>query len=47
MQGWHDASESRNVTAELVVRGYDEEAIAALWGGNFLRVMRKAEAATA
>lgn len=47
MQGWHDASESPNVTAELVRRGYDSEAIAALWGGNFLRLMRKAEAASA
>jgi membrane dipeptidase len=47
MQGWHDASESPNVTAELVRRGYDADAIAAIWGGNFLRLMRKAEAAAA
>jgi membrane dipeptidase len=41
--GWRDASESANVTAELLRRGYDQPAIAALWGGNFLRLMRIAE----
>ncbi|MGH7118486.1 MAG: dipeptidase [Acetobacteraceae bacterium] len=47
LNGWHDASESPNLTTELLRRGYDEEAVAALWGGNFLRVMRKAEALVA
>ena len=47
MQGWHDASESPNVTKELVRRGYDACAVAALWGGNFLRLMRAAEAGIA
>ena len=41
--GWRDASESANLTAELVRRGYDEADIAALWGGNFLRVLKLAE----
>ncbi len=41
--GWKDASESANVTAELVKRGYGPAEIAALWGGNFLRVMREVE----
>ncbi|HET7880149.1 MAG TPA: membrane dipeptidase, partial [Acetobacteraceae bacterium] len=41
--GWHDASESANITAELHRRGYDRQAIAALWGGNFLRLLRIAE----
>lgn len=41
--GWKDASESPNLTAELVKRGYTRDQIAALWGGNFLRVLRKAE----
>ena len=41
--GWHDASESANITAELVRRGYGRTEIAALWGGNFLRVLRIAE----
>ena len=43
--GWRDAGESENVTAELLRRGYDARDIALLWGGNFLRVMRAAEAA--
>jgi membrane dipeptidase len=41
--GWRHAGESENMTAELVRRGYSESDIAALWGGNFLRLMRKAE----
>jgi membrane dipeptidase len=41
--GWHDASQSPNVTIELVRRGYDKGALEKLWGGNFLRVMRVAE----
>ncbi len=42
--GWHDAGESQNVTAELVQRGYDAAEIGLLWGGNFLRLLRLAEA---
>ncbi|WP_439862464.1 pyoverdine-tailoring dipeptidase-like protein PvdM [Pseudomonas antarctica] len=38
IQGWNDVSEVRNVTAELIQRGYSEADIAKLWGGNFLRV---------
>ena len=33
-----------NVTAELLRRGYGAREIALLWGGNFLRVLRLAEA---
>jgi membrane dipeptidase len=36
--GWRDASETFNVTLELVRRGYTEEQIRKLWGGNTLRV---------
>lgn len=39
--GWADASESANVTIELVRRGYSEEEIRKLWGGNLLRVWRE------
>ena len=42
--GWRHAGESGNITAELVRRGYGHAEIGALWGGNFLRVMRAAEA---
>ncbi|CAM3020045.1 Zn-dependent dipeptidase, dipeptidase homolog [Pseudomonas gessardii] len=38
VQGWNNVSEIRNVTAELITRGYSEADIAKLWGGNFLRV---------
>lgn len=38
LDGWKDVSEARNVTAELLQRGYSEADIAKLWGGNFLRV---------
>ncbi|MNE32803.1 Membrane dipeptidase [compost metagenome] len=38
LTGWKDASEARNVTAELIQRGYSQADIAKLWGGNFLRV---------
>ena len=41
--GWNDASETLNVTLELVKRGYSEEEIGKLWGGNLLRVLREVE----
>jgi microsomal dipeptidase-like Zn-dependent dipeptidase len=39
IDGWNDASETLNVTTELVKRGYTEEQIAKLWNGNLLRVL--------
>jgi membrane dipeptidase len=39
--GWMDAGETANVTAELVRRGYSEEEIRKIWGGNLLRVWRE------
>ncbi|MCM4168431.1 hypothetical protein KCTC52924_02003 [Arenibacter antarcticus] len=39
VEGWNDASETLNVTLELVKRGYNEEEIAKLWGENLLRVL--------
>ncbi len=39
IEGWSDASETFNVTLELVKRGYTEEEIAKLWGENLLRVL--------
>jgi membrane dipeptidase len=41
--GWDDAAETFNVTLELVRRGYTEEEIRKLWGGNTLRIWRDAE----
>jgi membrane dipeptidase len=43
IEGWNDASETFNVTLELVRRGYSEEDIAKLWGGNLLRVWEDVE----
>ena len=43
VEGWNDASETLNVTLELVRRGYTEEEIGKLWGGNLLRVLREVE----
>lgn len=37
--GWNNASETANVTIELVRRGYTEEEIGMLWSGNLLRVL--------
>ncbi len=44
VEGWRDASETFNVTLELVKRGYTEEEIAKLWGENLLRVLDEVEA---
>ncbi len=41
--GWNDASETLNVTVELVRRGYTEAQIEKLWGGNLLRVLEEVE----
>jgi membrane dipeptidase len=38
-----DATETPNVTLELIRRGYSEEDIAKIWGGNLLRVWAEVE----
>jgi microsomal dipeptidase-like Zn-dependent dipeptidase len=43
IQGWNDASETFNVTLELVRRGYTEKQIGKLWGENLLAVMDKVQ----
>ncbi|AIR90169.1 pyoverdine-tailoring dipeptidase-like protein PvdM [Pseudomonas cremoricolorata] len=45
IDGWNDVSESRNVTAELLQRGYSEADIGKLWGGNFLRTWAQVQQA--
>jgi membrane dipeptidase len=45
--GWSHAGETPNVTAELLRRGYTEEEIRKIWGGNLLRVWREARALAA
>jgi membrane dipeptidase len=41
--GFNDASEALNVTIGLLKRGYSQQDIEKIWGGNFLRVWREAE----
>ena len=40
--GWEDVADSVNVTFEMAGRGFSEDEIAAIWGGNLLRVWRRA-----
>ncbi|MEM9532596.1 MAG: dipeptidase [Pseudomonadota bacterium] len=44
IDGIFDASEVMNITIELVRRGYTEEQIEKIWGGNFMRVFRDVRA---
>jgi membrane dipeptidase len=41
--GFNDHSDCPNVTEELIRRGYSEEDIRKIWGGNLLRVWREVE----
>jgi membrane dipeptidase len=45
--GFKDASEASNLTRGLLERGYSGEDIAKIWSGNFMRVLKAAEAAAA
>ena len=47
VERWMDASETFNVTLELVRRGYTEEEIGKLWSGNLLRVLDEVQAVAA
>jgi len=43
VEGCNDVTELPNLTLELLRRGYNEEQIAKIWGGNLLRVFRQVE----
>jgi len=43
LNGWRDASETLNITLELLKRGYKKEEIGKIWSGNLLRVWREVE----
>ena len=45
VDGWNDATETFNVTLELVKRGYTEPQIEKLWSGNLLRVLGEVQEA--
>lgn len=47
VKGFMNAAQAPNLTAELLRRGYDRETLSKIWGGNFLRLLRQAEAQTA
>ncbi|MCD8079936.1 MAG: gamma-glutamyl-gamma-aminobutyrate hydrolase family protein [Bacteroides sp.] len=40
VKGCNGNNDLIQITVQLLERGYDEEDIAAIWGGNFLRVMK-------
>jgi membrane dipeptidase len=44
IDGCSDVSGMKNITRELIRRGYSREDITKIWGGNFLRVMGQAHA---
>jgi membrane dipeptidase len=43
VRGFMNAAQTPHLTAELARRGYDREELAKIWGGNFLRLLRRAE----
>lgn len=47
LRGWENAAETGGLTAALRARGYGPREVGLLWSGNFLRVMRAAEAVAA
>lgn len=47
IDGIYDASEVMNITIELVKRGYTEEQIEKIWGGNLMRVFKEVQAVAA
>jgi membrane dipeptidase len=43
IEGCTDVSMMKNITKELLRRGYSREDITKIWGGNFMRVMREVQ----
>ncbi|HPI38845.1 MAG TPA: membrane dipeptidase, partial [Ignavibacteriaceae bacterium] len=43
VEGCIDASEMKNITVELLKRGYSKEDIEKIWSGNFFRVFNEVE----
>ena len=44
LMGYEDATDALNVTKGLLARGYKQQDIEKIWGGNFLRVFRSVQA---
>jgi len=47
IEGCTDVSMMKNITRELIRRGYSRDDIARIWGGNFMRVMNEVQALAA
>jgi membrane dipeptidase len=47
VKGFMNAREAPHLTAELTRRGYGRAELGKIWGGNFLRLLRRAEACAA
>jgi membrane dipeptidase len=43
LEDCYDVSQIKNITAELIKRGYTEKEIEKIWGGNFMRVFNKVQ----
>ncbi|MBA7554442.1 hypothetical protein ES705_47063 [subsurface metagenome] len=39
----YDVSQIKNITSELIQRGYTTKEIEKIWGGNFMRVFREVQ----
>ena len=46
VEGCKNAAEVKNITIELLRRGYSKKEIEKIWSGNIMRVLRQAEGAT-
>ncbi|MFZ4406468.1 MAG: dipeptidase [Paracraurococcus sp.] len=45
VEGWQNAAETGGLSAALLRRGYGARELGLLWSGNFIRLLRQAEAA--
>jgi membrane dipeptidase len=43
VEGCRNVAEMKNITVEMLRRGYTKSDIKKIWGGNFMRVFRKVE----
>jgi membrane dipeptidase len=43
VEGCRTAAEMKNITIELLSRGYSKSDITKIWGGNIMRVMQKVQ----
>jgi membrane dipeptidase len=43
VEGCRSAADMKNITIELLRRGYSKEEITKIWGGNVMRVLQKVE----